>query len=198
MSRCFRLSARVAIKSTRAENSEHHGFPFFSPPCSTLLVLCQLATPSSVQPFECFESNGNLVLREAVRDYITGANSEVGRGVRAGYGSSIGNWCVDRVTSVSLVFVNQPSFNENLTNWNTSSGTITSSMFALALIFNGLLSSMDTSRVTDAGGMFPLHAGSTSLAQFDMSNCVNFNFMFNSCLDFNHPLPWTLRPQSSW
>ena len=164
---------------------------FSRPLVVLLLALCQLATQSSAQVAECFPSDGNSVLRQAVLDYQQGANSEVGRAVRARYGEHIENWCVDRVASFQSIFSNQGTFNANLTFWNTSSAFNMDGMFFFAFQFNGLLSSFVTSRVENMRIMFQDCSNfNQPVAHFDVSRVVFFTGMFRGCNRFNQPVPW--------
>lgn len=91
----------------------------------------------------CFTSHEEL--RDAVRRYVaTTAAPENGRphddGVRARYGTRIGDWCIGHVTSLHGLFQDADAFEESLAGWNTSSVTDFSYLFAGAGVFDGDLS----------------------------------------------------------
>lgn len=65
---------------------------------------------------QCFAPDGSL--QRAVKDYIRD-NSRLSA-VAKTYGSVIGNWCTDHVTSFDYLFDRALSFNEDISEWTTS------------------------------------------------------------------------------
>jgi hypothetical protein len=77
------------------------------------------------QSFKCFETGAELATAvQAWPEYQDSASS-----ISQTYGYSIGQWCVDKVQSFSLVFARVADFNEPLDGWNTSAATSMEEMF---------------------------------------------------------------------
>jgi surface protein len=83
-------------------------------------------------------------LQDAVHSYINGDRSN-------GY---IHHWDVSRITDMSNLFSDMPSFNEHISNWNVSNVTSMANMFYGCTYFNQDLSRWDVSNVTDMSRMF--------------------------------------------
>ncbi len=99
-------------------------------------------------------------LYDAVRSYINGDRSN-------GY---IHHWDVSRITDMSNLFSNMPTFNEPISNWNVSNVTSMANMFYGCTYFNQDLSSWDVSHVTDMSRMFYQCSNFTGLSNKQMQN----------------------------
>ena len=83
-------------------------------------------------------------LQNAIYSYLNGDRTN-------GY---IHHWDVSRITDMSNLFSDMPTFNENISNWNVSNVTSMANMFYGCTYFNQDLSNWDVSRVTDMSRMF--------------------------------------------
>ena len=70
------------------------------------------------------------------------------------FNSSLSNWDVSSVTSLSRTFQNASSFNQNISTWDVSSVSNLSNTFNGATAFDQDLSSWDVRNVTTASNMF--------------------------------------------
>ena len=68
---------------------------------------------------QCFAPDGSL--QRAVGDYIRDGSPF--SAVAKTYGSTIGNWCTDNVTSFDYLFDRAMAFNEDISKWTTSKVT---------------------------------------------------------------------------
>jgi surface protein len=97
-------------------------------------------------------------LHDAVHSYLQGDRTN-------GY---IHHWDVSRVTDMSNLFSDMPTFNEPISNWNVSNVTSMANMFYGCTYFNQDLSNWDVSRVTDMSRMF--------------YQCINFTGLNNKII----------------
>ena len=88
--------------------------------------------------------NTKKELHDAIYSYINGDRTN-------GY---IHHWDVSRVTDMSNLFSDMPTFNNHISNWNVSNVTSMANMFYGCTYFNQDLSNWDVSRVTDMSRMF--------------------------------------------
>ncbi len=72
----------------------------------------------------------------------------------ANFNSSLSNWDISSITSISRAFENATSFNQNISTWNTSSVSNLSGTFNGATAFDQDLASWDVRNVTTATDMF--------------------------------------------
>lgn len=70
------------------------------------------------------------------------------------FNDDISNWDVSLVTNLSKAFQNASTFNRDIGAWNTSSTVTMSAMFAGATSFNQDISNWDVSKVTAMNSMF--------------------------------------------
>ncbi|MCH8475974.1 MAG: BspA family leucine-rich repeat surface protein [Opitutales bacterium] len=100
--------------------------------------------------------------------------------------------CTTGITDFSMLFINLPSFNQDISHWDASSVTTTAQMFRNAPSFNQDISSWDVSNVFDMNFMF---RGASSFNQpigsWDVSKVFFMDYLFNSAFDFNQDI-------SSW
>lgn len=72
----------------------------------------------------CFDDHDEL--QAAVQNYKS--RTHIDTDLAQTYGWPIGNWCVDKVTSFSNLFLNKKKFNEGISKWDTSRVTDMMSM----------------------------------------------------------------------
>ena len=103
------------------------------------------------------------------------------------FNSDISFWDVSNVISMMYMFQGASLFNQNIDNWDVSSVTRMDALFRDASSFNQPLNNWDVSSVTDMMTMFK---GASSFNQ-DLSNWIfnedneNLNFMFDGATSFN-------------
>ena len=108
------------------------------------------------------------------------------------YGWPIGSWCVSNVTSMTDMFLDASSFNQDLSSWDVSQVTNMSWMFSAASSFNQDLSSWDVSQVTGMNSMFEFALSfNQDLSSWDVSQVRYMSSMFLDASSFNQDL-------SSW
>src|SRR6056300_1654284 len=91
-----------------------------------------------------------------------------------------------RVTDMSLLFIGDLTFNEDISSWDTSSVTDMSYMFQRTQAFNQDISSWDTSKVTVMRYMFgDTSAFNQNIGNWDTSSVTNMNGMFLDAKSFN-------------
>ena len=105
------------------------------------------------------------------------------------FNQDIANWDTSNVTDMRVMFHSAQSFNQPLNNWDTSKVTDMSTMFLAAIVFNQPLNNWDTSKVTTMRSMFD-HAQSFNqpLNNWDTSNVTDMSRMFEWARAFNQPL----------
>ena len=72
----------------------------------------------------------------------------------ASFNQNINAWDVSSVTDMQLMFENATSFNQNISSWNVSCVTNMYCMFAEAISFNQDIGSWDVSKATNMNWMF--------------------------------------------
>jgi surface protein len=105
----------------------------------------------------------NEELHDAVYSYIHGDRSN-------GY---IHQWDVSRITDMSNLFSNMPTFNEHISNWDVSNVTTMANMFYRCADFNQDLSNWDVSKVTDMSRMFYGCSNFTGLSHKKNWSCIS-------------------------
>ena len=107
---------------------------------------------------------------------------------------------LSQATDLSWMFVGNKSLKGESANWNWNTSTITkmSGVFQNANRFNQNIGSWDVSKVTDTAAMFSgasafNNGGSNSIVNWDTSNFVIANDMFQRAISFNQSLAaWRL------
>merc|ERR1711934_969419 len=103
------------------------------------------ATLTVVVDAEAIE--GRRLTDETVRDAVKlWCDPATRQAVVDTYGE-IGDWNVSAVTNMSLLFLDQKDFNENISRWDTSNVTNMGYMFASASSFNQPVEGWDTAKV---------------------------------------------------
>ena len=100
----------------------------------------------------------------------------------------ISTWDTTNVTSMSNLFSNRNTFNENISAWNTSNVTDMNHMFYQSDAFTGDLSNWNVSNVKNMASMFygTEETLTLNLSNWDVGNVTNFNTMFfGSKVDLN-------------
>ncbi len=105
------------------------------------------------------------------------------------FNQDIGSWDVSNVTNMRGMFDAATNFNQDLNSWDVSIVTNMSGMFYNATSFNQDISGWDTSRVTNMGSMF---SGATSfnrdISGWDTSSVTGMGSMFSDATSFNRDI----------
>jgi surface protein len=108
-------------------------------------------------------------------------------------------WNTSLVTSISGLFYEARSFNQNISGWDTSRVTSMKDAFREASRFNNSLGEWDVSRVTDMMHMF-LGASSFNqdLAGWNVGQVTNMGYMFLNAQAFNGNIQnWNVKSVTS-
>ena len=101
----------------------------------------------------------------------------------------INEWDVSRVTNMTLLFSDVPSFNEPLNKWIVSNVRTMSHMFMGCRVFNQPLNNWNVSNVKDMSSMFSgCRSFNQSLDKWNVSNVKLSSYMFQDCNAFNKSL----------
>jgi surface protein len=110
-----------------------------------------------------------------------------------GYANDAPN--LSQVVSMSYMFANAITFNQNISSWNTSNVRDMSYMFYNAISYNNAYSPLlwDTSSVENMSYMFAFAAVfNQNISSWDTSQVTNMNHMFYSTVLFNQDISlWT-------
>ena len=82
------------------------------------------------------------------------------------------------MTDMSNLFIDSPSFNQNISSWDTSRVTDMSFMFESATMFNQPIGAWNTSRVTNMANMFRLSRFNQDIGNWNTSRVTNMFSMF--------------------
>ncbi|CAJ1962000.1 unnamed protein product [Cylindrotheca closterium] len=136
----------------------------------------------------CFQSNAEL--SDAVGNWF--ASLVTKPVVESQYGL-IGDWCFgEDVTTMTMLFKDRETFNEDISNWDVASVTDMKEMFWGASSFNQDLSSWDVSSVTNMNSMFySVSSFNQDISAWDVSSVTNMYGMFSNAASFNQDItPW--------
>ncbi|WP_172824433.1 BspA family leucine-rich repeat surface protein [Polaribacter sp. KT25b] len=144
---------------------------------------------SSVSKVELSAPNAILTpitqanIQTAVDDWIANPTTAT-----ATYGH-ISNWDTSNITSMSSLFLNKTTFNDDISGWDTSNVVSIRAMFNNASSFNQNIAGWDVSNVT---GFDQVFSGATSFNQdissWNVAASNNFKEMFKDAINFNQPL----------
>ena len=99
------------------------------------------------------------------------------------------DWDVSRITDMSRLFFNEPSFNGSITGWDVSSVTNMNGMFESAKNFSQDIGGWNVSSVTDMGNMFyTAKVFNANISRWDVSSVTNMNGMFYQAKKFNQDI----------
>lgn len=105
------------------------------------------------------------------------------------FNQDISGWDVSRVTNMSSMFRGATAFNQNIGNWNTEAADNMGAMFWGATAFNQNIGSWNTGSVTNMTNMFN---GATifnqNIGSWNTANVTTMNFMFANAKAFNQPI----------
>ncbi len=104
-----------------------------------------------------------------------------------------------KVTDMSNLFMQYPTFNGNISKWNVSSVTNMSGMFEGVTGFRGGISNWDVSKVTNMSNMFKgATAFNSDISGWDVSKVTQINSMFEGASAFTQDLKvWAVAPAVS-
>ena len=125
----------------------------------------------------------NETIRTAVKEWLDDTKKTEEK-----YGH-ISNWDVSNVTSMSHMFYEAKSFNQDIGGWDVSNVVSMYGMFYEAKSFNQDIGGWDVSNVTDMASMF-LQAKSFNqdIGGWDVSNVTNMGIMFEEAKSFNQDI----------
>lgn len=139
--------------------------------------------PSTPAPCTGYSFADKAELQTAVNLWVSDRTSAI-----ATYGE-INTWCTGNVTSMSSLFRDKNSFNDDISNWDVSNVTNMGLMFNNVTSFNQNIGSWNVSSVTSMNGMFN---GASSFNQdigsWDVSSVANMSYMFAYTSAFNQDI----------
>ena len=131
-----------------------------------------------------FKSETRDELKAAVDEWIEDSDS-----ASLIYGN-IDTWNTSLITSMSELFYEESTFNDDISDWDVSSVTDMEYMFREANSFNQDISEWDVSSVTDMSGMFrSASVFNEDLSNWDVSSVTSMYGMFYDCLLYTSPSP---------
>ncbi len=96
---------------------------------------------------------------------------------------------LSNVTSMSYMFSEAISFNQDISGWNVSNVTNMQRMFYKATLFNQDISGWDTSNITDMGYMFCVASSfNQDIGNWNVSSVTDMGAMFNGATLFNQDI----------
>lgn len=157
-------------------------------------------------------NTGNVTLMSAMFDTALSFNQEIGVWDTSNvtdtqdmfldapaFNGNISAWNTGNVTNTSAMFQNATSFNQAIGSWDVANVTDMSRMFSGMLSFNRNLNSWNTGNVTNMQAMFSGNDAFDHVPAWDVSNCLDFAFMFSEAnnIVYDGVVTWTLKPASS-
>ncbi len=110
----------------------------------------------------------------------------VSQGSSTGDFSPLASSCTSGVSDLSLLFVGQGEFNEDISSWDVSSVTNLRGTFNQATSFNADLSAWDVGNVTDMLGLFQsARAFSADISAWNTASVTSMHTAFNAATAFN-------------
>ncbi|KAL3806673.1 hypothetical protein ACHAXA_003448 [Cyclostephanos tholiformis] len=180
-----------------------------SPPVSAAAALAPVRSANAIKVVPSVESNNldagddanfermlpvnycftTADLKSAVDAYIVeGCSTDSKCATRKKYGK-IGSWCTSGVDSMSYLFDQKGTFNDDISNWDVSSVTDMSYMFYNATSFNQNLNKWDVSSVTNMICMFCFATSfDQSLDGWNVRSVIDMTAMFQFATNFNKKL----------
>ncbi len=106
---------------------------------------------------------------------------------------------ISKVTDMSNLFVQFPTFSGNVSKWNVSHVTNMSGMFEGVTGFRGNISKWDVRKVTNMSNMFKgVTAFNSDISLWDVSNVTQIDSMFEGAAAFTQDLKsWKIAPAVS-
>lgn len=151
---------------------------------------CHYCSTGPCHGDDCLAFHRNGELHSAVRGYLQDSSSLTA--VAKTYGAVIGDWKIEKITSLNYLFDGATHFNENLSKWQTSRVTTMIHAFRGASSFNQPLATWDVSKVEQTRGLFWGAASfDQDISSWDMSKVQQAQKMFRGAVAFNHDI-------SSW
>ena len=102
---------------------------------------------------------------------------------------NIGEWNIQTVTNLGVIFAGASSFNQDIGGWNTSNVTAMNHMFYGAISFNQDIGDWNTYKVT---GMWNMFEGASSFNQdignWNTQNVTDMESMFKGASSFNQDI----------
>ena len=130
-----------------------------------------------------FQPKTYLELKEAVNLWCSNENE-----AKVKY-NHISEWDTSLITTMSHLFYNKDSFNDDISKWNVSNVTNMHSMFDGAESFNQPLNNWNVSNVTNMNSMFNgAKSFNQPLNNWNVSNVKNMNYMFYGAVLFNQDI----------
>jgi len=115
------------------------------------------------------------------------------------FNQDISSWDTSNVTDMAFVFRDASSFNQDISSWDTSNVTSMSTMFRDASSFNQDIGGWDVSNVTFMNNMFTRASSfNQDISSWDTSNVTTMRWMFRNASSFNQDLSgWCVQNISS-
>ncbi len=105
------------------------------------------------------------------------------------FNQPIGNWDVSNVTNMSGTFYGAAAFNQPIGNWDVSNVTNMDGMLRGTTAFNQPIGNWNVSNVTNMGSMLRgATAFNQDLSSWDVSNVTNMSGTFYEAAAFNQPI----------